>query len=54
MIMTRIQAQIILKIFINLSINQQVQMDSPDVNYVLIPYEGTIITEDPQGTKLYL
>ena len=29
-------------------------MDAPVVNYVLIPYEGTIITEDPQGIKLYI
>ena len=29
-------------------------MCDPVLNYLIIPFEGNIITEDPQGIKLYL
>ena len=48
------QSKIIINHFGNLSINQQVHMDAPVVNYVLSSFEGKIFTEDPQGIKLYL
>ena len=53
MVLTRIQAQILINLFKHLSINQQVQMSYP-VNYVLIPFKGSINPGDPQGIKNYL
>ena len=47
--MTRSQAHIILNYFCNLSINQQVHIAAPVVNYVISPSEGNISAEDPQG-----
>ena len=54
MVVTRSQAQILINQFSNRSINQQLQMASPVVNYVLSPFEGNINTKDPQGVNLYL
>ena len=52
--MTISQAQIIINQFSNLSINKQVHMDAPGVNYVLIPFEGNINPGYKQGLKIYL
>ena len=52
--LTIIQAQILINQFNNLSINQQVHMAYPVVNYVIIPFEGNIHPVDPQGIKFYL
>ena len=54
MVVTRSQAQILINKFSNISINKQVQMASPVVNYVLSPFKGHINPWDPQGLKLYL
>ena len=54
MVKTISQAQILINQFNNLSINQQVHIASPVVNYVLRKYEGNLNPGDPQGIKLYL
>ena len=51
MVMIRSQAHIIINCFSNLSINRQVHIAAPVVNYVLRPFEGNIITEYPQGDQ---
>ena len=51
MVLTRRQAEILINQFKNLSINQQVKMAAPVVNYVLRPFEGKTITEYPQGDQ---
>ena len=50
----RRQAPILINQFNNISTNQQVQMASTVVNYVLIPFRENINPGDPQGLKLYL
>ena len=54
MVLTRIQAQILINQFNKLSTNQQVQMASPVANYVLSSFEGNINTGYPHGIKLYI
>ena len=49
-----VQLPIIINYFRKLSINQQVKMSDPVLNYVLTPFEGNIITEYPQWIKIYL
>ena len=51
--MTRSQAHIIINYFSNLSINQQVHIAAPVVNYVISPFEGNISAEDPQGDPFF-
>ena len=40
MLLIRRQAHILINQFNNISINQQVQMEDPFVNYVLSPFAG--------------
>ena len=54
MVMETSQAQILINQFINLYVNQHVQMEVPVVNYVLSPFEGNINPGYPQGLKIYL
>ena len=54
MVVTRIQAQVIINHFSKLFINQQVQAAAPVLNYVLIPFEGNINFVDQQGLNIYL
>ena len=54
MVVTRSQAQILINYISNLSINQQVQMATTVVKYVLSPFERKINTGYPQGINLYL
>ena len=54
MVLTRRQAQIFINQFSIISINQQVQMAPPVVNYILSLFEGSINTGYPEGLKLYL
>ena len=49
----RIQAQILINEFNDLSINQEVQMAAPVLNYVLSPFEGKIYPGDLQRLKCY-
>ena len=52
--LTRIKSQILINKFNNLSVNQQVHMVDPVVNYVLRPFEGNNNPEYPQGIKIYI
>ena len=52
--LTIIQTHILINQFNNLSINQKIQMASPIVNYVIIPFKRNVNPGDPQGLKLYL
>ena len=52
MVLTRIQAQILINQTENLNLNQTVHMSSTVVKYVLSPFEGNINPGDPQGIKL--
>ena len=54
MALTSLQTQIFINKFNNLNTNQQVQMASPAVNYVLRPFEGNINPVYITGIKLYL
>ena len=51
MVMTRSQEHIIINYFRNLSMNQQVHIAAPVLNYVLKPFEGKTITEYTQGDQ---
>ena len=51
MYLTRGQAQVLMKKFINRNINQHDQMADP-INYTLRSFEGNINSEYPTGFKL--
>ena len=51
MVIIRIQGHIIINHFINLSINKQVHMNDPVVNYMISPFERKIISDDRQGDQ---
>ena len=54
MVVIRSQVQILINQFNNLSTNHQVQMFTPVLKYVIIPFEGNINPVDLHGLKLYL
>ena len=54
MVLSRSQSRILTNQFSNISINQQVQMDYPVLNYVLSPFLENINHGYPKGFKLYL
>ena len=54
MVVTISQSHILINEFSKLSINKQVWMAAPVVQYVLSPFEGDINPVDPHGIILYL
>ena len=54
MVLTKIQAQVLINQFNNLNLNQPVQIVVPVVNYLISPFKGKINPGYPQGLKFYL
>ena len=52
MVLKRIQEKLPINQLINISTNQQVQMDAP-INYVISPFKWKINTINTTGLKLY-
>ena len=54
MVLTIIQAQILINQFNNINLNQPVHMAAPSVNFLLRPFEGNKHPGYPKGLKNYL
>ena len=52
--LTRRQAQILINPVNNLSVNQQIQITDPVVDYVFSPFRGNINPVNIQGLKIYI